>query len=111
MNSYRRWNAFITPQYRMAHPLVRLAFNPLAHTTERQLSWLTMAFGGKQMFSNGVHFNFLLFLEKDIISSRKPSECPQKALLYLFLFLPPPFDRIIIWPNFLISYFIVFFRI
>lgn len=68
MNSYSRWNSFITPLYTMTHPLIRLAHAPLAHTTgtfcnhlllvnlnrlERQLTWLTLCFGGKQTFSSG----------------------------------------------------------
>lgn len=54
MNSYRRWNNFVTPLYMMPHPIVRLSFAPLAHTTERQLTWLTLTFGGRQLFSTGV---------------------------------------------------------
>eukprot|EP01127_Copromyxa_protea_P002439 TRINITY_DN1232_c0_g1_i4.p1 TRINITY_DN1232_c0_g1~~TRINITY_DN1232_c0_g1_i4.p1 ORF type:complete len:931 (-),score=167.43 TRINITY_DN1232_c0_g1_i4:142-2934(-) len=53
VNSYQRWNSFITPLYLMPQPLVRISLAPLAHTTERQLTWLTLCFGGKQGFSQG----------------------------------------------------------
>jgi fatty acid CoA ligase FadD9 len=53
VNTYARWNAFISYIYNMPMPLVRLSFMPLAHNTERQQSQLTMCYGGKMCFSRG----------------------------------------------------------
>jgi fatty acid CoA ligase FadD9 len=53
VNSFARWNNFITYIYNMPMPLIRLSFMPLAHNTERQQSHLTMTYGGKMCFSRG----------------------------------------------------------
>lgn len=51
----------------MAFPLIRLSLAPLVHTTERQLTWLTLCFGGCQSFSRGVRLlGFKTYLIKDM---------------------------------------------
>lgn len=52
-STYYRWNYFISQIYFMTFPLVRLSFMLLSHTTERQLIYITLCFGGKVVFSRG----------------------------------------------------------
>jgi long-subunit acyl-CoA synthetase (AMP-forming) len=52
VNTYARWNKFITELYLMPNPLVRLSFMSIAHVTERQQFWLTLMNGGCMAFHN-----------------------------------------------------------
>lgn len=53
VSTYDRWNKFIITLYGMSFPLVRLSFLPLSHSTERQLMFLTICFGGKAAIHSG----------------------------------------------------------
>lgn len=52
-NTFERWNLFITHIYMIPTPLIRLSFLPLSHTTEKQLLYLTLGYGGVMVLSNG----------------------------------------------------------
>lgn len=52
-NTSERWNLFLTHIYMISTPLIRLSFLPFSHTTEKQLLYLTLCYGGIMVLSNG----------------------------------------------------------
>lgn len=46
MMSDKRWNQFVTNGYAMPNPVRLLSFAPLAHVSERQLTWICAFYGG-----------------------------------------------------------------
>lgn len=53
VNTYSRWNRFISHAYPVPQPLVRVSFLPMALNTERHLFHLTILVGGQMVFSRG----------------------------------------------------------
>eukprot|EP01125_Pyxidicula_operculata_P012759 TRINITY_DN4197_c0_g3_i2.p1 TRINITY_DN4197_c0_g3~~TRINITY_DN4197_c0_g3_i2.p1 ORF type:complete len:1095 (+),score=120.04 TRINITY_DN4197_c0_g3_i2:560-3844(+) len=92
MNSFGRWNAFVTPAYLMPKKLVRLAFTPLAHATERQLTWLTLCFGGQQVFFSGDMDKLF-----DEFKSVRPTQisCPPRVYSLIYNRYSVKFDEVL----------------